>query len=731
MVFFMIPFSVLLTGATGTQNIDSPIELDETKYNTLYSVNFREITDASKLSDAGWVLTPADGVTPNADTFKYGTDGLSYATQKNVNFTCGAVAFNAKDCYVVDYTFKIAESPRVVYMHFNATDTDVYTGSTSNSNRWIFRGTDGKMAWDSSKFYDSTYTNCLSSNSTGNLAEVSSAAATAVLTDRVDIRIRVFVIRGESKYAVIDVPNVGQYYVLDVANPVADGSYFSFSSCDNYTDERRLLLKDFSIHTYTPPTLIAPTEIKYELDNSKSGHAAGKITLKLAENHNTQKLVLYWGDANGRLDGYNAYIGSVAVSEKGATEVVYNMPNGLIIPPGATKLLVYPHGNNGEADVFASTDLPSGSAYVMPTKAPISEFYVISDTHWGRNATCEAQTMTTLEYIAETNPDADGIFIVGDMINGGELLNGGTTEKAQYASFYEAWHSIADLPDIYPVVGNHEAFGWYKNGSCDNNGYIDAFVDNLFDYYEHIELDENWDKPYYDVTVGGSYFIVLGVTTVVSSNGGYLGDEQIEWLEEKLAAAPADKPVFIMIHQPLAATVAENTNTGEDITHLLDSVKVKEILDKYPNAVVFNGHTHYSFQWESVNHMWGGGDKYVAFNDSSVRDNVTGYCVSVYNDRTLVRGVDFETGEWIAAAQFVVNEREVADEGGDTTPPTANDGASSTTAPAATDAIDGTTAEAVEEKGGCGSTLSGAGVALTALMGAAIITFKKRRLFES
>ena len=53
MVFFMIPFSVLLTGATGTQNIDSPIELDETKYNTLYSVNFREITDASKLSDAG------------------------------------------------------------------------------------------------------------------------------------------------------------------------------------------------------------------------------------------------------------------------------------------------------------------------------------------------------------------------------------------------------------------------------------------------------------------------------------------------------------------------------------------------------------------------------------------------------------------------------------------------------------------------------------------------------
>ena len=725
MVVLMIPFSAFAGGAAATQAAESPVELDDTAYNTLYSIDFRKITNISDLSAAGWVLTADQGVTANANTFKYSANGLSYATQKNVNFTCGAVPFNTTDNFVVDYTFQIADSPRVVYMHFNATDTNVYAGTGSNSERWIFRGTDGVMAWDSSKFYDVTYTNCLSSGSTGNLKEVSEAAATAVLTDKVDLRIRIFVIRGESKYAVIDVPNVGQYYVLDAANKVVDGSYFSFTSCDNYTDARRLLLKDFSIHTYSTREPVVPTDVKYELHDADSGYAEGKVTVKLAEEHNTEKLAFYWGDSEGKLKGYDSFIGSVSVTT-GTREATYKIDRGLIIPSGATKLLVYPHGKSGEGAICAETDLPSGSNYLLPSESPLTEFYVISDTHWGRNATCEAQTQTALEYIAQNNPEASGIFIVGDMINGGDLKNGGGTEKAQYESFYNAWSSISNLPDIYPVAGNHEFFGWYKDGSCDNQGYMDAFVENITDYYEHIELEDGWNKPYYDVTVDGFNFIILGGTKAVSSEGWYLGDEQCKWLEEKLENIPSDQPVFIMLHTPLEGSVAVNVNTGKDSADdTKDGAKVKAILDKYPNAVVFHGHTHFSFLNDNYKHMSGGGDKYVAFNDSSIRDNVSGYLVSVYKDRTLVRGIDFEAGEWIASAQFVVNERIVEDfEDVDTIVTTAATTTYTTTAPTSSESNN----SGASTSKGCKASSVGVGVVFASLAATAIVSSKRRSL---
>ncbi len=745
MVTLMIPLAAFVmsaeNGDTGADNkLQYPVELDETRYSPVYSIDFTKINNREELDEAGWVLMKnTSTIQPDIDlngtnevkALEYSEEGLYYKTSSTVNFTCGAVAFNSTDNYVIDYTLAYADTVRIFQMHFKVTNLAEYKTAgevSSNGDRWMFRGDKSSMKWDNSTFRaDATY----SGTSLGdNLKGVDADAYTAVEVNHEDVRIRIFVTGGESKYAVM---NVGEkeFYILDAPNEVVDGSYFSFSACDNYANgaNRRVLMKDFSIYTYETPDPIAPTEIKYELKDAKNGHADGKVTVKLAENHNTKKLAFYWGDANGKLAGYDAWIGTALVSSADTREVIYNMPHGLIIPPEATKLMVYPHGMRGETDVPLTFPLPNGSNYVMPNGEPVSEFWVMSDTHWGRNELCEAQTMTALNYIAEHTPNADGIFVVGDVINGGDLLNGGGTEKAQYEGFYEAWHSISNLPAIYPATGNHEYFGWYQGGQCDEQGYINAFVDNLRDYYEHIGIDEDWNKPYYDVTVGGSYFIVLGVTSVVDSNGGYLGDEQIEWLDAKLAAASSDKPVFIMLHQPIAGTVAENINTGEDQMDIRDSGKVKTVLNKYPNAVVFNGHTHYSFLDENYKNMAGGGDKYVAFNDSSIRDNLSGYYVLVYNDRTIVRGIDFETGEWMASAQFVVNEREVADKGGDTTPP-ANSGTSSTTAPEATDApdiTDETTAEPKEEKKGCGSSLSGIGVALTALVGVATVTVKKRR----
>jgi hypothetical protein len=66
--------------------------------------------------------------------------------------------------------------------------------------------------------------------------------------------------------------------------------------------------------------------------------------------------------------------------------------------------------------------------------------------------------------------------------------------------------------------------------------------------------------------------------------------------------------------------------------------------------------------------MFGGGKDAALFNTGSVADlwvpstgesvvGSQGYYVQVYKEMVLVRGRDFVTGEWVASAQFVVNDR--------------------------------------------------------------------------
>lgn len=398
-----------------------------------------------------------------------------------------------------------------------------------------------------------------------------------------------------------------------------------------------------------------PTSVNYALDDASSGLADGKVTIDLPEYHNAEKLNFYWGDANGKLAGYNS-IGSAAVASKETRQVVYDMIPSTMIPPTATKLLVYPYDSwNGESTDCTAFDLTTGSSYVMPEEAALSEFYVISDTHYGRSDAYDAQVKTALDYIAANKKNASGLFIVGDAIQG--AVNDSSVAVTQYADFAALCESIDGLPNIYPAVGNHEFFGWYS--SKDHQGAIDAFVDNIKTNYSHIELEEGETaKPYYDVELNGYQFIVLGATSQINATEGYLGDEQLTWLEAKLAAASDNSPVFIMCHRSITNSVAQKVSDGSDEwADILDGEKLRVILNKYPNVVMFNGHTHYSLTGRTVKHMIGGGDEYVTFNTASVKDNLQGYYVSVYSDRVLVRGIDFETGEWISAAQFVVEER--------------------------------------------------------------------------
>jgi hypothetical protein len=167
------------------------------------------------------------------------------------------------------------------------------------------------------------------------------------------------------------------------------------------------------------------------------------------------------------------------------------------------------------------------------------------------------------------------------------------------------------------------------------------------------------------LTTNDYHFIVLGNTVYEPGVRATIGDEQYEWLEEKLGEATDERPIFLFMHQGMMNTVS-GTSESERWWGINDDARLRKLLKEYPNVFFFTGHTH--SMMDAPNCMYGGGKNAAMFNTGSVGDlwvpstgesivGSQGLYVQVYGDKVLVRGRDFTTGQWVASAQFVVNER--------------------------------------------------------------------------
>jgi hypothetical protein len=107
-----------------------------------------------------------------------------------------------------------------------------------------------------------------------------------------------------------------------------------------------------------------------------------------------------------------------------------------------------------------------------------------------------------------------------------------------------------------------------------------------------------------------------------------------------------------------------------------------------------------------------------------------GYYIRIYKDKLLVLGRNFETGEWVSSAQFVV-EYTATEEDGPTNDTTSNvmdtttKAPDVTKAPESTTASDVTTTEKAKEKG-CASFGFSAIMITLSVFGLALFTFKKK-----
>ena len=245
-------------------------------------------------------------------------------------------------------------------------------------------------------------------------------------------------------------------------------------------------------------------------------------------------------------------------------------------------------------------------------------------------------------------PNGAPIYVAGDVTD-----NGTESQYVQLMAIYdEVLSSNGKTREEYPLflaIGNHD--------------YPSAAV--VFLQYATLPDGTHPQDTSYDFWLDGYHYIFLGSDTPSGLNS-YFNAETLEWLDQKLSEnRDPSRPTFIFLHQPMYNTVSGSL-PGEGWHGVTNESEFKAVLAKYPEVVMFNGHTHWEmnsvgnafdgteelpihiFNCASVSYLWSG------FNTIKGENlyGSHGYAVDIYDGRVVVRGRDFVNGLWIASAQY-------------------------------------------------------------------------------
>ncbi len=453
----------------------------------------------------------------------------------------------------------------------------------------------------------------------------------------------------------------------------------------------------------------APTSATYKLKNDTDGMADGTLTINLPEDHQADDIYMWWANDAGKLEGYTR----LARFKVTGTTVVHEMTPNTIIPEGATKLLIYTYNDsNGLSDSCLEIKLPEGAAS-KGFGTVLSEFQIVSDIHIKGDASNEYSRhfIGMLNDVVKNSPDSVGIFTVGDNVDRGDT-------PSYWNYFRQHYNSVKDAPPIYLGIGNHEYIG------TDYDAGLKQFLENL-----NFPGGSTPDKPYYDVWVNGYHYIFIASENTGTSR---LSQTQLKWLEEKINENRDGRPIFVFHHQPMLNTTS-GSSTDEGWSGISNHTQLKAVIDKYPEVLMFNGHTHWIL--DSDNCMYKGENASI-FNTSSVaylwhsydiatgerQTGSEGYYVRIYKDKVAILGRNFVTGEWVSSAQFVVNytatqSSDTTTEASIVTEPMATD---EITEPETTDAPVQTDPTPTESKG-CGAAVAFLPLLPLLVLGTAII----------
>lgn len=217
-------------------------------------------------------------------------------------------------------------------------------------------------------------------------------------------------------------------------------------------------------------------------------------------------------------------------------------------------------------------------------------FAVISDVHFGNNQGegPNVKVPKALKNIFNKTPKVDALFVVGDLTDNGTA--------AQYQQLLKVFNDKTVVPEgmpVYYMMGNHDNY----SGAAAAENYS-VLGQPLHQYIE----------------IKGYPFITISMSGSSTDGYGVVEQQFLRTEMEKAAAKYPGKPIFVMVHVPVKNTVyGSNPYEAGTGGGSWGTDKFLSILNQYPQAVVFSGHSHFPLGDPRSIHQ----DKFTSVNDGS------------------------------------------------------------------------------------------------------------------
>jgi|GEM_PF-701952 len=300
-----------------------------------------------------------------------------------------------------------------------------------------------------------------------------------------------------------------------------------------------------------------------------------------------------------------------------------------------------------EGTVAGTAEKARANVDVIDGDGPLYTFDILSDTHVSTDSSLPYNSNFdyALKEMNKLDKTSSGLIIDGDVVNSGLEENWEEYDKILNQNKHPQKVDIA--------LGNHDT--WQQNNSIDQSEYKKSKENFL----------KHSGKPnvYYDDWINGNHFIFLG-SEQSDGDTAYFSDDQLKWFDNTLAENAANnKPIFVFIHQPLHGTVAGSKDgQGSTANNLAQDAQVRQILAKYPQAILLTGHTHWEFGSKDMMYnanyctMFNLPACAYCWTDDNEGDDISeGYYVEVYKDKVLLKGRNFTTREWDETSQYQIN----------------------------------------------------------------------------
>ena len=282
---------------------------------------------------------------------------------------------------------------------------------------------------------------------------------------------------------------------------------------------------------------------------------------------------------------------------------------------------------------------------------------VLSDVHITGTASnaISKNFQNALKYLNETEC-VNSIFICGD------LTQNGTLDELQAYKNYVGTYS-PNVP-VYAITGNHE----YKT---------------TFDVANRIS--EYTGQPlYYTVKQGDDVFIMLGIAS--ATKGSLFADGELQWFYERLEEnrnkrcfvfthvfPPSKKDADGKLNPKRCGNALELYHTdlwGDDEQTIFES-----LLYRYPNVILFHGHSHFKFGMQEFDKTANYGKDFKGhsvhipsvsmptYNSGSIESQKyeydynasEGYVMDVYRNHIILKGMDFKNGKYLPIAHYCLD----------------------------------------------------------------------------